>query len=57
MSKNDPEIYTNISLFDVMIKPILLYGCEVWGHEDIEQIDVFDRNFLRRLLRKQKSAP
>ena len=57
MSKIDLEIDTKLHLFDVMIKPILRYGCEVWGHEDIEQIEVFHRNFLRRLLRIRKSAP
>ena len=57
MSKIDLEIDTKLHLFDVMIKPILVYGCEVWGHEDIEQIEVFHRNFLRRLLRARKSAP
>ena len=45
MSKIDLEIDTEIHPFDVMIKPILLYGCEVC------------RNFLRRLLRIRKSAP
>ena len=44
-------------LFDVVIKPILRYGCEVWGPEDIEQTEVIHRNFLRRLLRIRKSAP
>ena len=57
MSKIDLEIDTKINFFDLMIKPNLLYGCEVWGHEDIEQIEVFHRNFLRRLLRIQKNAP
>ena len=57
MSKIDLGIDIKILLFDEMIKPILLYGCEVWGHEDIEQIEVFHRNFLRRLLRIRKSAP
>ena len=51
MSKIDLEIDTKIHLIDVMIKPILLYGGEVWGHEVIEQIEVFHRKFLRRLLR------
>ena len=57
MNKINLEIDTKIHLSDVMIKPILLYGCEVWGHEDIEPIEVFNRNFLRRLLRIRKSAP
>ena len=57
MSKIDLEIDTKIHLFDVMIKPILLFGCQVWGHEDIKQIEVFRRNFLRRLIRIRKSSP
>ena len=57
MSKIDLETDTKLHLFDVMIKPNLQYGCEVWGHEDTEQIEVFHCNFLRRLLRIRKSAP
>ena len=57
MGKIHPEKDTKIHLFDVMIKPILLYGCEVWWHENIEQTEFFHRNFLRRLLRQRKSAP
>ena len=57
MSKIDLEINTKTHLFDVMIKPILLYGFEVWGHEDIEQTEFFHRTFLRRLLQLRKSAP
>ena len=57
ISKIDLEIDTKLHLFDVMIKPILLYGCEVWGYENIEQIEIFHRNFLRRVLRIRKSAP
>ncbi len=26
-----PDIRTSIHLFDSMIKPILLYNCEIWG--------------------------
>ena len=57
MSKIDLEIDSKLHLFDVMINPILLDGCEVWGHENIEQIEVFHRSFLRRLLRIRKNAP
>ena len=35
-----------LDLFDKMILPILLYGCEIWGYEDIQQIEVFYRYFL-----------
>ena len=38
-------------LFDKMILPILLYGCEVWGYENVESIEIFYRRFLKYLLR------
>ena len=45
-SKLDIELDTNIQLFDVITKPISVHGCEMWGHENIEEIEVFHRNFL-----------
>ena len=30
-----------LDLFDKMIMPILLYGCEIWGFEDIEAVEFF----------------
>ena len=57
LSKIDFEIDTKLHLFDAVIKPILLYGCEVWGFESMEQIEVFHRHFLRRVLRVRKTAP
>ena len=38
-------------LFDKLVLPILLYGCEVWGFENLDHIDIFYRNFLRRALK------
>jgi len=38
-------------LFDKMVLPILLYGCEIWGYENCEQIEIFYRNFLKRVLK------
>ena len=45
------SIDTQCELFDRMILPILTYGCEVWGYEDIAQIEIFHRKFLRTILR------
>ena len=41
-------------LFDNLVLPILIYGCEVWGFENIDHIEIFYRNFLRRLLKVNK---
>ena len=37
--------------------PVLLYGCEVWGFVDLARIEVFYRNFLKRLLGVGSSTP
>ena len=34
-----------------MILPILLYGCEIWGFEDLENIEIFYRKFLKYILK------
>ena len=46
-----------IDLFDKMIKPILLYGCEVWGYGDIRIIERVHLKFLKQILNLKKSTP
>ena len=45
MSVGDAKI-----LFDKMITPILLYGCEVWGWEYCDQIENVQFYFYKRIL-------
>ena len=40
-----------IELFDKMIMPILLYGCEIWGYSNIDCLEVFYRKFLKDILK------
>ena len=35
------EVETQLHPFDALIKPILLYSCDVWGYENVEQIQSF----------------
>ena len=56
LSKIEFGIDAKLHLFDAAIKPILLYECEVWGYESMEQIEIFHRHFLRRVLRVRKIA-
>ena len=42
------DIYIN--LFDTMIMPILLYGCEIWGNENIDMVESFYMKFLRNAI-------
>jgi hypothetical protein len=39
-----------IQLFDVMVMPILLYGSEVWGYENIDSVERVHKKFLKHLL-------
>ena len=34
-SDNFESMSSFIKSFDAMVKPIILYGCDVWGIEDI----------------------
>ena len=43
-------------LFDKLVVPVALYGSEVWGFENIMQIEVFYRKFLRHVLQVHKST-
>ena len=46
-----------IELFNVCIIPILLYGAEVWGFENIDEVEIFHRQFLRIILKSYKFTP
>ena len=46
-----------LDLFDKMIIPIVLYGCEVWGFGNIECIEIFYRRFLKYLLKVNSRTP
>jgi hypothetical protein len=50
-----PDIH--IDLFEKMISPIFLYGCEVWGYGNVEPMEIFYRKFIRRVLGIHKSTP
>ena len=44
-------------MFDRTVTPVLLYGCEIWGFTDSRNIEIFQRNFLRRILKTFKFTP
>ena len=46
-----------IDLFNQMIKPILLYGCEIWGFGNLEIIERVQLNFFKQILYLKKSTP
>ena len=50
-------IHIQCQLFDNLVLPVLLYGSEVWGYEDLLQIEVFHRKFLRLILHVNRGTP
>ena len=48
-------------LFDVLVRPVMMYGIEVWGPHSLGQLDAHfereHRSFLRRLLGVRDSTP
>ena len=51
------SIDLQIELFDKMIKPILLYGCEVWGFSNITLIERVQLQFLKSIFNLKQSTP
>ncbi len=45
------------NLFDKLVTPILTYGCEVWGIQSVEMVELFYRKFLKKLLKLRPSTP
>ena len=52
----DVPIDITLDLFDKLVLPILIYGSEVWGHSNLKPIEIFYRNFIRRLLKLGEST-
>ena len=46
-----------IELFNKLVKPILLYGCEVWGFGNLEIIERVQLKFLKYILNLKTSTP
>ena len=45
-----------LELFDKSVVPILLYGCEVWGFENIDIIERIHLKFCKIILNVKKST-
>ena len=39
-----------LQLFDVLVKPVLLYGCEVWAHEGTDILEKLHLRFCKYVL-------
>ena len=44
-------------LFEKLVFPVLLYGCEVWGFHSIDMLEVFFKKFIKKILKLRPSTP
>ena len=53
----DLPIDVQIDLFNKTVKPILLYGCELWGISNIDNLERIQLKFYKQTLNLKKSTP
>jgi hypothetical protein len=53
--KHGLSVKIQLDLFDKMVKPILLYGCEVWGFSNNDIIEKVHLKFCKLLLHLKSS--
>ena len=46
-----------LKLFDQTVVPILLYGSEIFGHENLHHIERIHLDFLKSILKLKKCTP
>lgn len=46
-----------LELIDSMIEPILLYGAEIWGYENITLLENFQLSCLKNVLKVRQNTP
>ena len=53
----DLPIDMQVDLFNKLIKPILLYGCEIWGFGNLDIIERVQLKFFKHILNLKRSTP
>ena len=43
-----------LELYNKLVLPVLLYGCEIWGHDNLEKMESLHRKFLNYILKTSK---
>jgi hypothetical protein len=50
LKKMQTSLLIQIYLFNKMVKPILLYGCEIWGFGNLDIVERVQLKFLKHIL-------
>ena len=51
------DIETKLQLFHTIVIPVLLYGCEIWGFENLKDVEKIQVRFYKNILGLTKSSP
>ena len=51
------DVDVQLQLFDSLILPIMLYGCEVWGFKKVEILEKLQLQYCKILLNMKKCTP
>ena len=54
---NNLSIECQLEMFDKVVVPVLLYGSEVWGFENLDIIESVHLRFCKHILRLKQSTP
>lgn len=46
-----------LSLYNILVLPVLLYGCEIWGVGNISKVETFQRKFMKKILNVNYLTP
>ena len=55
--QNKLSVECQLGLFDRSVLPILNYGSEVWGFENVYLLERFHLRFCKSILRLKQSTP
>ena len=47
----------SLELFNHLVTPVLTYGCEVWGFDDITSMEILHRKFIKIIIGVSKYTP
>ena len=57
IKKLNMPIDIECNVFEKLVFPILLYGCEIWGFHYVNVLETFYRKFLKKILHLRPSTP
>ena len=55
--KENLPIDLQFDLFDKMVIPVILYGCEIWGYKNLEILEKLHLKFCKYVMKLKSSTP